>query len=34
MSAKEADEQQQLLRMLPVDKLPAAWATFRVVCEV
>jgi SAM-dependent methyltransferase len=34
MTAKECDEQQRLLRALDVDKLPAAWATYRVACEV
>jgi ubiquinone/menaquinone biosynthesis C-methylase UbiE len=34
MTDKEIDEQQRLLRALPVDKLPAAWGTFRVACEV
>ena len=34
MTAREVEEQQHLLRVLPADKLPAAWGTYRVACEV
>jgi ubiquinone/menaquinone biosynthesis C-methylase UbiE len=34
MTGAEIDRQQQLLRALPAENLPAAWGIFRVVCEV
>lgn len=33
LTSAEIDEQQRLLRDLPVENLPAAWGIFRVVCE-
>jgi ubiquinone/menaquinone biosynthesis C-methylase UbiE len=32
LTVQEARQQQQLLRALPADKLPAVWGTFRVAC--
>ncbi len=34
LTAQEIEEQQRLLRALPVEGLPPAWGSFRVVCEV
>jgi ubiquinone/menaquinone biosynthesis C-methylase UbiE len=33
LTAAEVDEQKRLLRALPTELLPAAWGSFRVVCE-
>ncbi len=33
MTGAEIDRQQQLLRALPAENLPAAWGIFQVVCE-
>jgi ubiquinone/menaquinone biosynthesis C-methylase UbiE len=33
MTGAQIDRQQELLRALPADELPAAWGIFRVVCE-